>query len=294
VTVVIRRADSEADLAGWVGVWNAITPREPISVEFVRERWARQPERLYLVAEDDGRIVASGMTAPSDSPGRMFVGVRVLPAWRRRGIGSALYERLEPHALVGDPASLSTQVAEDARDGLCFAEARGYVEVGRQVELVRELEGNEQPPEPLPGIEIVELTEDLREDAYEVTKQAWADMPLPDEVPAPAWDDWVRDEISGPVVFAAVEEGQLVGYAALLDRPAPGLLEHGLTACLRTHRGRGIGTALKRMQIAWAARNGYRQLITWTQEGNEAMRRVNEKLGYREQPAWLTMRRDVR
>jgi RimJ/RimL family protein N-acetyltransferase len=48
------------------------------------------------------------------------------------------------------------------------------------------------------------------------------------------------------------------------------------------------------MEIAWAARNGYRQLITWTQEGNEAMRHVNEKLGYREQPAWLTMRRDVR
>ena len=56
---------------------------------------------------------------------------------------------------------------------------------------------------------------------------------------------------------------------------------------------KAIGTALKQTQIAWAASHGYRELITFTQQGNEAMRRVNEKLGYVEQPAWLTMRRNV-
>jgi RimJ/RimL family protein N-acetyltransferase len=34
------------------------------------------------------------------------------------------------------------------------------------------------------------------------------------------------------------------------------------------------------MTIAWAAENGVRELHTWTQTGNEAMRAVNEKLGY--------------
>ena len=47
---MIRRADSDADLHGWVDVWNAITPREPLSGEILRERWNRQPERLYAVA----------------------------------------------------------------------------------------------------------------------------------------------------------------------------------------------------------------------------------------------------
>jgi mycothiol synthase len=291
---VIRRAAAEADLQGWVDVWNEITPREPLSVEIIRGRLNRQPDRLYLVAEHDGCIVGIALAAPSDSPGRGFIVLRVLPDWRHRGIGSSLYEQVEAHALALHPTALSGHVAEDAEDGRRFAERRGYVEVGRQVELVRTLRADELWPDPLPGIAIVELTEDMREAAYEVTKEAWADLPLPEQMEAPAWDDWVREEFNGPIAFGAMENGRLVGYAALMSRPAPGLLEHGLTACLRTHRGRGIGTALKRTQIAWAAANGYSELITWTQDGNEAMRAVNEKLGYVEQPAWLTMRRDVR
>ena len=174
-----------------------------------------------------------------------------------------------------------------------FAERRGFREIGRQIELVRALSGDEQPPAPPAGIEIVELTEAMRPAAYEITKQAWADFPLPEPVEAPPWDDWVAEEFDGPIAFAALEDGEVVGFAALMARPVADLLEHGLTACLRTHRGRGIGTALKQTQIAWAAANGYRQLITFTQEGNEAMRRVNEKLGYVQQPAWLMMRRDL-
>jgi RimJ/RimL family protein N-acetyltransferase len=34
------------------------------------------------------------------------------------------------------------------------------------------------------------------------------------------------------------------------------------------------------MAIAWAAENGVREIYTWTQRGNQAMRAVNERLGY--------------
>jgi GNAT superfamily N-acetyltransferase len=290
---VIRRVDSDADRAGFAAVWNAITPREPITGESIAERWVRQAERLYLVAERDGRVAGAGMVAPSDSPGRIFMAIRVLPEARRQGVGAALYDALEAHALALDPGALSGHVAEDDQGAIGFAERRGFREIGRQIELVRELGGDEQPPASPAGIEIVELTEAMHPAAYEITKQAWADFPLPEPVEAPAWDDWVAEEFDGPVAFAALEDGSVVGFAALMGRPAAVLLEHRLTACLRTHRGRGIGTALKQTQIAWAAEHGYRELITFTQEGNEAMRRVNEKLGYVEQPAWLMMRRDL-
>ena len=31
---------------------------------------------------------------------------------------------------------------------------------------------------------------------------------------------------------------------------------------------------------AWAAENELREIVTWTQRGNEGMRRLNEQLGY--------------
>lgn len=264
-----------------------------MSADVVRRRWQRQPERLYLVAEREGCIVGNGMVGPSDSPGRTFIAIRVLPEWRRHGIGSALYERCAEHARAANPRSLSGHVNEADTDGRGFAERRGYREVGRQVELVRRLRGEEARPAPPPGIEIVELTEAMRDDAYAVAREAYPDMPLPERMQAPPYDEWAEEEFDGPVAFAALEDGRLVGYAALMQRRQADLLEHGLTACLRTHRGRGIGTALKQTQIAWAAANGYRELITFTQDGNAAMQAVNRKLGYEEQPAWLTVRLDL-
>jgi hypothetical protein len=48
---------------------------------------------------------------------------------------------------------------------------------------------------------------------------------------------------------------------------------------------------LKRTEIAWAAEHGYDELITFTQERNEAMQAINGALGYAPQPAWISMRR---
>jgi mycothiol synthase len=85
----IRRAESDGDLTGYAQVWNAITPSEPITVAETKRRLARQPRRLYLVAEEAGRIVGSGFAGRTDSAQRAFLAVRVLPEWRRRGIGVA-------------------------------------------------------------------------------------------------------------------------------------------------------------------------------------------------------------
>ena len=119
-------------------------------------------------------------------------------------------------------------------------------------------------------------------------------MATPEAMLAPPYDDWAYEELRGPVVFGAFDAERLVGYAALVTHPArPDVLEHGFTAVVRSHRGRGIATALKRTQHAWAAEHGYRELVTYTQEGNKRMRAINEKLGYRERPAWILVRRGV-
>ena len=69
----------------------------------------------------------------------------------------------------------------------------------------------------------------------------------------------------------------------------PHRLENGLTAVLRSHRRRGIATALKRAQLAWAAEHGYREVVSEMVAGNDGMRAVNERLGYRPLPASIVV-----
>ncbi len=44
------------------------------------------------------------------------------------------------------------------------------------------------------------------------------------------------------------------------------------------------------MIAAWAAEHGLRELYTWTQNGNAAMRAVNERLGYETRSVGIRVR----
>jgi GNAT superfamily N-acetyltransferase len=287
---MIRRAEDEADLAGWCEVWTAITPRDPTTVEQIRGRLERQPWRLYLVAEEDG-FVGLGFVGPTDSPGRIAVAVRVIPRSRRRGLGSQLFEQALAHALEQEPKWLSGRVSGADPDALAWAERRGFVEYGREVELVRRLRHNEPSPSAVEGIEIVKVEPELHDAVYALTREAWEDLPLSFAVDTPDLDTWLEEDLAGPIAFAALDDGEVVGFAALMERDVPGLLEHGLTTTRRTHRRRGIATALKQTQIAWAAANGYRELVTYTEDRNEGMQAINLGLGYEPQPPWIRVQR---
>ena len=287
---MIRRAETDADLHAFIRVWDAITPREPSSpIEVIRRRIEREPERLYLLAQEDG-AVGLGFAGPSQSPERTAIVVRVLPWHRRRGIGSELLDRLIAHASGLGRPQVSGMVFEDDPAAVEWATNRGFEEYGRQVELSRELSSHEPDPQPPSGIELVELDESRYEETYRVWVEGFPDMPIRPPIPSPTYEEWLEEEVSGPVTLVALDDGRVVGAAALLDR-LDGLAEHGLTAVLRSHRGRGIATALKQALLHWAAARGYRELSTWTQDGNTAMQAVNLKLGYRPRPAVITVRR---
>jgi GNAT superfamily N-acetyltransferase len=66
--------------------------------------------------------------------------------------------------------------------------------------------------------------------------------------------------------------------------------EDGLTVVRRSWRRRGLATVLKQAELAWAAANGLREIITWTQRGNDGMRAVNERLGYEYRSVTITVR----
>ena len=64
-----------------------------------------------------------------------------------------------------------------------------------------------------------------------------------------------------------------------------------MTGVKRAYRGRGIASALKRAEIAWAKREGFRTLETFNDEENAPIRALNEKHGYRPAVGSVTLRR---
>jgi mycothiol synthase len=286
----VRRPETDADLESWIHVRRRVLPNESAgTVALLRER--ATPERLLLVAELDGAVAGSGLGDRSDTAGRAFVAPRVVPEARRRGVGTALLRALAAHALT---LGVSEAVAHvDGRDpaSIAFAHRFGFDEVDRQVEQVRLL-GDEPEPPPLPaGIEVFTVADrpELLRQAYELGRQGYADMATDRPATVPL-EVWLREEATLPEgSFVALADGEIVGYCGLCDHDSPGVAEDGLTVVRRDWRRRGLATALKRRELAWAAAAGFRQVVTWTQRGNEAMRRVNEALGYTAREVSLTM-----
>ena len=64
-----------------------------------------------------------------------------------------------------------------------------------------------------------------------------------------------------------------------------------MTGVKRAFRGRGIASALKRAEIAWAKREGFHTLETSNDEENAPIRALNQKHGYRPTRGTIVLRR---
>jgi GNAT superfamily N-acetyltransferase len=285
-------------LEAYAAVRNTVVPREPVTAEEVARSRLRKPGDVRMLARVDWHVAGCAGAIPSDLPDRTFAAIAVLPDFRRRGIGTAFLRRVAEIARAHGSSLVAGAIEEGDGAAAAFVSPFGFVEVLREIEVARLLgEGvDEEGPEP-EGIEILPVgaREGLLEGAYAVACEALPDMPLPAPYIVPSFARWAEEDATGPGVLheaslVALDSGRVVAFAGLLRRAAdPRLAEHGLTAVARSHRGRGIATALKRRQIAWAARHGYRELVTWTQEGNTAMQAVNRRLGYVPRPAWIRL-----
>jgi predicted N-acetyltransferase YhbS len=286
--IEVRPAETDAELEAWIQVRRAVLPNESAgTVERLRAR--SKPERLLLLAELDGRLAGSGLADRSDQPGRVALAPRVLPAARRRGVGTALLRELVAHASRFDVELVSALVVDDG--SRAFAERFGFRERDRQVEQVKKL-GAEPAPPPLPnGVRVVSVAQcpELLRQAYPLACQGYADMAL-DRPATISLDDWLSHEATLPKgSFVALADGEIVGYSGLVRHDVAGVAEDGLTVVRREWRRRGLALALKRMELAWAVTSGLREVVTWTQRGNDGMRRLNELLGYEYRDVCLTM-----
>ncbi|MFE3161674.1 GNAT family N-acetyltransferase [Streptomyces sp. NPDC059224] len=128
--VVVVGADDAAALEEWRYAHNLVVPPAAMSAEEARERLVRgyRLENAYL-----GDVLVGCSTVRPAVDGAVTVIARVLPGFRRRGFGKALYERGLAHARGQGAEAVETCVLAVNEDGLRFAGRHGFVEVERYV-----------------------------------------------------------------------------------------------------------------------------------------------------------------
>ena len=288
--IELREADTDDELELWRSVRIAVLPNErTASVAELRSGGS-----FMLLAHQDGELVGSGSASKSDIGGGA-VTPRVLPAYRRQGIGTTLLQQLALHAeecgfdevgsMVDDPGSLA------------FAERFGFVETGRQVEQVREVADDEPWPAVPDGIDVVTLAERpelLKRLYHELALPAFEDIPTPRKIEI-TLEQWESDWLNWPeATFVALAGDEIVGMAGLNhDDDRPDRAENALTTVRRDQRGRGLARMLKETATAWASEHGIHEIYTWTQTGNGNMRAVNERLGFVTRDVSISVRRKL-
>jgi GNAT superfamily N-acetyltransferase len=299
--LLVAPATTDEDLLDVAAVRHAVDPDADPTLDGMRHTLATFPHALYLIARLPGEAVAcayAGSFPGTESDVYLHANVSVVPDRRGAGIGSRLYGAVSEHARAAGKRGLTVETSEEDPGSLAWLERRGFVEVERQKAVALDLD-SAQTADPVPpsGIVVVSRAErpGLEEGMYRVGLEAGRDIPGLDAEHEPTFEQWRSFEIERPsrrpeLCFVALAGEDVIGFASLDVPGRSGRAYHGLTCTARAWRGRGVGEALKRSQIAAARRAGLRRLVTESEERNVPMRRLNEKLGYRPIPGMVVLR----
>ena len=310
---------SDDDYQAIVDVWNAAFPDEITNVETRRHHDEHlQKQFLFerLVGEIDGTPVLNayyGEDEWSHFPGKYRLGIQVVPEYRRMGFGRATYDYIWDRIKDRDPrpTKLACYAREDDADSMRFVEKRGFKVAQRnQFSLLdvrsfdpRPFEGtlkrvDESEVDVRPFGELMAEDKDALHKAYEAGWEFLQDVPFPEPIQKWPFEQYLS-EVEGPwgmpeSWFMAVDPGRDVGMSQLWRIPAmPARLQTGLTGVARTHRRRGLATALKVRAISGAKEAGFESIRT-DNEQNNPMYVLNVKLGFKPIPSWLAYRNELK
>lgn len=307
--ICIRPFDKETDCPAVAQVWEVVF-EERVTAESLADDLARlDPNFPFVawVAVVDGKIVGTGYY--QQMPGRYHprkfdIQVAVLPDFRRQGIGGALYEQLREALAPFDPIALGAGARESRPDAVAFLEHRGFHEKLRNWEshldltvfttdafadrvVAAEAAGYQFRAYP-------DLAGDPMRDQklYEMVKVARRDIPSSEPLTDISYEHWMKG-LARPTFMPeswmiALKDGQMVGVSNIWTTDDPAVLDVGVTAVLREHRGQGVAKALKVKSLAAAkARGTYRLVKTWNATTNAPMLAINDWLGFVRQPAYI-------
>lgn len=314
-TFTIRSFKRE-DLDAVAAVHNAVFPEFPETAEEIAGHDAQNPPGLIwerLVAEDAGRIVGVAKYTQSNlwaHLNKYSVDVIVHPDWQGQGIGKALYGHMTAALEQHKATQLKTVVRENQVRGCRFAADRDFIEQLREqesrltvsgfepstwVEAVRRVEAD--------GITIRAYAElqdmrDLRERIENLFWQIGQDIPQSEPPTRPPFEEWVkrfdRPGFLPDGNFVAFDGGIPVGTSVLWSRAANANLFTGTTGVIRSHRKRGIATALKVRALTYAKQRGAPFVYTSNEVNNTGMLGINARLGFERLPSWMVLAKEVK
>ncbi|WP_203983316.1 GNAT family N-acetyltransferase [Sphaerisporangium rufum] len=125
----IEPVEPDGAVEDWRHVHNVIVPPAALSPAEVEENVRRY--RLEVAYLDDVLVGCTTVRPPENGDPATVI-VRVLPEYRRRGFGAALYTRALAQARELGGADIRTVIWAANEDGVRFAQARGFTEVDRE------------------------------------------------------------------------------------------------------------------------------------------------------------------
>ncbi len=323
--VRIRPVDhqDDGDVAAWLDVVAAARHHDEVNpATWPLREWAlllrdaaRPVRTMTYLAVDEGVPVGAGMLQFTlrDNLTLAVADVQVLPGHRRRGVGTAVFDRLRADSLTEGRTSMMAYVdvplGRDASPGIEFAQRNGMTVRIREVHWVLQL--------PIETARLAQLIDDTAADSSDYRFELWTG-PCPHQwaeqyaqllgglsTQAPSGDaefeaDYYDVERlragerlaarQGRQVFnvvAVAPDGTLAGHTQLQVPSDEGDAHRAYqagTLVWPAHRGHRLGLAMKarnHLAAQQALPELRRTVHTWNAEQNSWMIAVNEALGYR-------------
>lgn len=314
------RESTTDDFQALADLQTAIYPDRPA----VEEDYVEQYDNLTKVAEIafgrwvaevDGQVVGASWhqrESWNPHPRKFILGGRVLPGCQGQGIGKALYEVAMQSLAEYDPMILWSNSREDTPRGVRFLEDRGFREYTRDSEswlTVSEFDPNpfkdvtrqmqEQGIVIKPYSELIDTMPDFDQKLYELEMDIIPDIPSDEPFERVSFEKWYEDTLETEMVIkdafmVAVDGEELVGMSNIWGDRASDMLYTGLTGVKRSHRRKGIATAMKVAVIDYALDNGNPIIKTDNDETNTGMLSINYRLGFKKRPAWIRYKKILR
>ncbi len=261
------------------------------------------------VALEDERIVGYGLYSQhifNYHPQKFDISIAVLPQYRRRGIGSALYDQIMAGLVPFGPQKLRADGYGNLLEGVRFLLKRGFKEVFRETPL--HLDVMRFDPTPFSGLEAklrakgieVRTLRDLEGDAdrdrkvYDLYWETTQDVPREGEIAQMDFGEWVEWTLRDPLVphdgyFIAVHGNAYIGICEFGINQGDTTLQAGLVGVNRAFRRQGIALAMHLRAISYARVNGYTRIKTSTAVSNVPMRSLYDRLDFLAQPDWIQL-----